>query len=180
MCELRASAVPWQRLCSLPCVSLNPSPLLPEGEDTGGDIITPLLADFSFDLVSAKLPRHKLFCINILLNDWIMNLCVCTFWRWDHSWAVLWETGLCLPHLTGLVQSWAVLKMLSRGDIRESGTQKSLVNISSTEGCKWVWKCWSNLLPCYRIFAAPARPCVRDMRLPAQISLWIWLCGLKV
>lgn len=125
MCELRASAVPWQRLCSLPCVSLNPSPLLPEGEDTGGDITTPLLADFSFDLVSAKLPRYKLFCINILLNDWIMNLCVCTFWRWDHSWAVLWETGLCLPHLTGLCRAGLSWRCCPEGTSENRGLKRA-------------------------------------------------------
>lgn len=91
----------------------------------GGDSTTPLLSDFSLDLVSAKAPRHKWFCINVLLNDSIMNLWLCTFLRQYRSWAVLWRAELCVslsrtrPH--GTVRSWGVLRMLSRGESENQG-----------------------------------------------------------
>lgn len=74
-----------------------------------------------------------------------------------------------LPHprgRMGTARSCGVLHMLSRGDVREPGSRNDLVNISSIGDCKWVQKCfawevflprlwcWSNLLSCYRIFAA--------------------------
>lgn len=126
-------------------------------ERTLWGITTPLLAGFSFDLVSAKAPRHTWFWSHALLNDGIMKLCVCTFL--SLSFLGSFVENSFVPHPHGTVPSWGILKMLPRGEIRESGLQNSLVNISTVEGCKWVWKCWSNLLPCYRIFTAPAHPC---------------------
>lgn len=84
-----------------------------QGERTlGGDSTTPLLADFSSGLVSAKAPRHRWFCINVLLNDSIMDLWVCTFLRQHHSWAVLGKAevwvwaGLTLTGLCRAGVSW--------------------------------------------------------------------------
>lgn len=147
-------------------------------ERTLWGITTPLLAGFSFDLVSAKAPRHTWFWSHALLNDGIMKLCVCTFLSLSFLGSFVENRALCLI-LMGLCKAGASWRCCPEGK-------------SESQGFKTAW--WTSAL--LRVvneygnadqISCPAtgyslllRIRVRDMRLPAQISLGIWLCALKV